>query len=42
MRLSSSAADCLLGLLKQQAGCEATFTLDKRAARLPTHRTVEV
>ena len=34
-------ADCLIGALYQQAGCETTVTFDKKAARLSTHRLLE-
>ncbi len=34
-------ADVLIGLHNQRAGCEATWTFDKKAARLPTHRLLK-
>lgn len=33
-------ADRLIGLRNRQAGCEATVTFDKRAARIATHRVL--
>lgn len=35
-------ADHLVGLLNQDHGCEATYTFDRKAARLTTHRLVEL
>lgn len=35
-------ADCLIGLRNRQAGCVTTFSFDKRAARMGTHRLVKV
>ncbi len=34
-------ADALLGMQNRRAGCEATVTFDKKAARLATHRLLE-
>lgn len=34
-------ADCLIGILHQQAECETTVTFDRKAARLSTHRLLE-
>ena len=34
-------ADCLIGLRNLQAGCAATVTFDKKAARMATHRLVK-
>lgn len=34
-------ADCLIGAIHAQAGSETTWTFDKKAARLPTHRLLE-
>lgn len=34
-------ADCLIGIIHDQAGCETTWTFDKKAGRLPTHRLLE-
>lgn len=34
-------ADCLIGILHQQAECETTLTFHKKAARLTTHRLLE-
>lgn len=34
-------ADCLIGILHQQAECETTLTFDKKAARLATHRLLK-
>jgi predicted nucleic-acid-binding protein len=33
-------ADCLVGLTNRAAGCEATATLDRAAAGLPTFRAI--
>jgi predicted nucleic-acid-binding protein len=32
---SADFADCLIGLLNQEAGCTSTFTFDRTAAALP-------
>lgn len=34
-------ADCLIGAIHAQAGCEITWTFDKKAAQMPTHRLLE-
>jgi len=34
-------ADCLIGTLHVQAGCETTLTFDRKAARLSGHRLLE-
>lgn len=34
-------ADCLIGAIHTQAGCDTTWTFDKKAARLATHRLLE-
>ena len=34
-------ADCLIGILHQQAECDVTVTFDKKAARLSSHRLLE-
>jgi predicted nucleic-acid-binding protein len=34
-------ADCLIGLRNQQAGCVATYTFDKKAGRMETHRLMK-
>jgi predicted nucleic-acid-binding protein len=41
---SSSAdfADHLVGILNQDRGCETTYTFDRKAGRLASHRLVEL
>lgn len=39
---SADFADQLIGLLNQDQGCEATYTFDRKAARLATHRLMEM
>ena len=34
-------ADCLIGEVHLGLGCDATYTFDKKATRLPTHRLLK-
>jgi predicted nucleic-acid-binding protein len=39
---SADFADHLVGILNQDRGCETTYTFDRKAGRLASHRLVEL